>query len=60
MGDRGLSMGERKCKGALAGTSAGTWSCKSEVVRNGMGGNKGDCMGGWSGKERSMVAKRNL
>jgi len=60
MGDRGLSMGEGRCKGGLAGTSAGTRSCKSEVVRDGMEGCKGECTGGWPGRERSMGADRNL
>ena len=60
MGDRGLSMGESWCKGALAGTSAGRWSYKREVVRDGMGGYKGGCMEGWSGKGRSIRANRNL
>ena len=56
MGDRGLSMGEGRCKGGLAGTSAGTRSCKREVLRDGMEGCKGECTGGWPGKERSMGA----
>ena len=60
MGDRGLSMGGRWCKGALVGKSVGTGSCKREVMRDGMGGYIGDCMGGWSGKERSMGANGNL
>ena len=60
MGDRGLSMGERRCKGALAGTSAGTRSCKSEVMMDDMGGYKADCMEEWSGKGRSIGAKKNL
>ena len=59
MGDMGLSMGERPCKGGLAGTSAGTRSCKREVRRYGTEGYKGDCKGGWSDKERSMGANRN-
>ena len=60
MGDRGLSMGGRRCKGALVNMSAGRWSYKREVVRDGMGGYNGDCMEGWSGKGRSIGAKRNL
>ena len=60
MGDRGLSMGERRYKGALAGTSAGRWSCKNEVVRDDMEGYKGDRMEGWPGKGRSIGANGNL
>lgn len=60
MGDRGLSMGVSRCNGARAGMSAGTRSCKREALRDGMEGYKGECMGGWSGKERSMSANRNL
>ena len=55
-----MSMGERQYKGGLAGTSAGTRSCKREILRDGMEGYIGDCMGGWSGKKRSMGANRNL
>ena len=60
MGDRCLSMGERRYKGALVNMSAGRWSYKREVVRDGMGGYKGDRMGGWSGKGRSIGANGNL
>jgi len=52
----GACMGESRCKGGLAGTSAGTRSCKSEVLRDGMEGCKDECTGGWPGKERSMGA----
>lgn len=53
-------MSGNRCKGDLAGMSVDTVSCRREVMRDGKEGCTGDCKEGWTGKERSMGANRNL